>query len=34
LYSASVVDQRGLNPFAAALAEPVTTGTVKASRMH
>ncbi|KQO67997.1 hypothetical protein ASG51_10055 [Methylobacterium sp. Leaf465] len=31
LYSASVVDQRGLNPFAAALAEPATTGTVKAS---
>jgi hypothetical protein len=29
LYSANVVDQRGLNPFAAALTEPTTTGTIK-----
>lgn len=34
LYSANVVDQKGLNPFAAALAEPTTTGSVKASRVH
>jgi len=30
LYWASVIDQEGLNPFAAALIEPVTTGSVKA----
>ena len=30
LYSANVVDKQGLNPFAAALMEPVTTGSVKA----
>jgi len=30
LYSANVVDQKGLNPFAAALGEPATTGAVSA----
>ena len=34
LYSANVMDQRGLNPFAAALAEPVTTGSIKAGRVE
>jgi len=29
LYSANVVDQRGLNPFAAALTEPTMTGAIK-----
>ena len=29
LYSASIVDKQGLNPFAAALAEPTTTGSVR-----
>lgn len=33
LYSANVVDQKGLNPFAAALVEPVTTGSVKPSQI-
>ncbi|GJD74101.1 MULTISPECIES: hypothetical protein [Methylobacterium] len=32
LYSANVMDRRGLNPFAAALVEPVTTGSVKGGR--
>ncbi len=30
LYSANVVDRQGLNPFAAALAEPTITGAIKA----
>lgn len=34
LYSANVVDQKGLNPFAAALTEPTTTGSIKANRVH
>lgn len=34
LYSANVVDQKGLNPFAAALTEPVTTGSIKASKIR
>jgi hypothetical protein len=29
LFSASVMDQQGLNPFAAALAGPMTTGSVR-----
>lgn len=29
LYSANVVDRPGLNPFAAALNEPTTTGAIK-----
>ena len=29
LYSANLVDQKGLNPFAVALAEPTTTGSIK-----
>ena len=33
LYSANVVDRKGLNPFAAALVEPATTGSVKAGRV-
>jgi hypothetical protein len=34
LYSANVMDQRGLNPFAAALVEPTTTGSVKIGRVE
>lgn len=34
LYSANVMDQRGLNPFAAALAEPVATASIKAVRVE
>ncbi|KQP38376.1 hypothetical protein ASF49_05075 [Methylobacterium sp. Leaf104] len=30
LYSADIADRKGLNPFAAALAEPVSTGSVRA----
>lgn len=30
LYSANVVDRQGLNPFAAALTEPTTTGALRA----
>ena len=32
LYSASLVDRKGLNPFAAALAEPLATGSIKPVR--
>lgn len=32
LYSANVVDRKGMNPFAAALVEPATTGSIKAGR--
>lgn len=31
LYSANVLDKQGLNPFAAAMAEPTITGSVKPS---
>jgi hypothetical protein len=34
LYSANVVDQKGLNPFAAALGEPVITGSIRASQIR
>ena len=34
LYSANVVHQEGLNPFAAALVEPVATGSVKVARVE
>jgi hypothetical protein len=32
LYSANVVDRQGLNSFTAALADPVTTGSLKAGK--
>ena len=32
LYAAQVVDRKGVNPFTAALAEPMTTGSIKPSR--
>ena len=32
LFSANAMDQLGLNPFTAALAEPTTTGSIKPSR--
>lgn len=32
LYSANVVDRQGLNPFAAALIDPATTGAIRPSR--
>lgn len=32
LYPASIVDRKGLNPFAAALAEPLVTGSIKPLR--
>ena len=34
LYSANVLDKQGLNLFAAALAEPMTTGSVRTSRVE
>lgn len=34
LYSANVVDQKGLNPVAAALIDPTTTGSVKADQVE
>jgi hypothetical protein len=34
LYSANLVHQKGLNPFAAALVERVATGSVKAARVE
>lgn len=34
LYSASIVDKQGLNPFAAALTDPVTTGSIKPKRVR
>jgi hypothetical protein len=32
LYSAKLVDERGLNPFAAALGEPAVTGSIQSGR--
>jgi hypothetical protein len=32
LYSAKIVDRKGVNPFTAALVEPTTTGSIKPSR--
>lgn len=29
LYSANALDKQGLNPFAAAMAEPTTTGALR-----
>jgi hypothetical protein len=34
LFSANVMDQQGLNPFAAALVDPVTTGSLKAGKIE
>jgi len=32
LYSAKIVDERGLNPFAATLGEPAVTGSIQSGR--
>jgi hypothetical protein len=32
LYSAQIIDRRGVHPVTAALAEPTTTGSIKPSR--
>lgn len=32
LYSAKIVDERGVNPFVAALGEPVVTGSIQSGR--
>jgi hypothetical protein len=32
LYSAKIVDERGLNLFAAALGEPAVTGSIQSGR--
>lgn len=34
LYSANVVDRKGMNPFAATLVEPATTGSIIAGRIE
>lgn len=34
LFSANVMDQQGLNPFSAALAEPTATASVRTSRVE
>jgi hypothetical protein len=34
LHTAKIAERKGVNPFTAALVDPVTTGSIKASRIH